>query len=111
MDIVLQHLARPRPAHTVVTRCPVVAGEGGVVILLLRPLLPVLRLLLLLVLLLLLLVMLLMMLLLLLVVGCTRVHRHHGMQAVIVVARGHVGPRPRLLPGPAPSPVCLSHRH
>ena len=110
MDIVLQHLARPRPAHTVVTRCPVVAGEGGVVILLLRPLLSVL-LLLLLVLLLLLLVMLLMMLLLLLVVGYSRVHRDHGVQAVIVVTRGHVGPRPRLLPGPAPSPVCLSHRH
>ena len=76
MDIVLQHLPRPRPwaAHTVVTR-PVVTGEGSIVILLLRPLLSVL---LLLVLLLLLLVMLLMMLLLLLVVGYTRVHRYHG---------------------------------
>lgn len=99
MDIVLHHLPRPRAAYTVVTR-PVVTREGGVIILLLRPLLSVL---LLLVLLLLLLVMLLMMLLLLLVVGYTRVHRYHGVQTVIVVTRGHVGPRPRLLPGPAPS--------
>ena len=109
MDIVLQHLSRPRPrpAHTVVAR-PVVAGEGGVVVLLLRPLLPVL---LLWVLLLLLLVMLLMMLLLLLVVGHTRVHRYHRVQTVIVMPRGHVGPRPRLLPGPARARVCLSHCH
>ena len=100
MDIVLQHLTRPHP-HTVVAR-PVVAGEGGVIVLLLRPLLRVLGLLLLLVLLLL--VMLLMMLLLLLLmVGHTRVHWDHWVQTVIVVTRGHVDSCPLRLPCPDPS--------
>lgn len=103
MDIVLQHLPRPWPAHAVVAR-PVVAGEGGVISLLLRPLLRELGLLLQLVLLLLLVMLLMMLLLLLLLmVGYTRVHRDHWVQTVIVVTRGHIDSRPLRLPCPAPS--------
>ena len=104
MDIVLQHLPRPWPAHAVVAS-PVVAREGGVISLLLRPLLRVLGLLLQLVLLLLLvmLLMMLLLLLLLLMVGYTRVHRDHWVQTVIVVTRGHIDSRSLRLPCPAPS--------
>ena len=82
---------------------PVVAREGGVISLLLRPLLRVLGLLLQLVLLLLLVMLLMMLLLLLLMVGYTRVHWNHWVQTVIVVTRGHIDSRSLGLPCPAPS--------